>query len=106
MLQALLHRAVTGKPLGVFKYAMTLDGKIATSSGHSAWVSSSISRQQVNWTAFLSWLCSLYSQPTGSLSSSAASHPARAALPHHSVMRANNLLRPSLLRLLAFRCIP
>eukprot|EP00891_Asterochloris_glomerata_P009033 jgi/Astpho2/9033/fgenesh1_pm.00133_%23_32_t len=47
VLQALLHRAVTGKPLGVFKYAMTLDGKIATSSGHSAWVSSSTSRQQV-----------------------------------------------------------
>ena len=54
VLQALLHRAVTGKPLGVFKYAMTLDGKIATSSGHSAWVSSSTSRQQVTWSAYLS----------------------------------------------------
>lgn len=27
---ALLHRIVTKKPLGVLKYAMTLDGKIAT----------------------------------------------------------------------------
>ncbi len=26
----LLHRVVTKKPLGVLKYAMTLDGKIAT----------------------------------------------------------------------------
>ena len=46
-MQALLHRAATQRPLGIFKYAMTLDGKIATSMGHSAWVSSSISRQQV-----------------------------------------------------------
>lgn len=45
--QALLHRAATQRPLGIFKYAMTLDGKIATSTGHSAWVSSSASRQQV-----------------------------------------------------------
>lgn len=45
--QALLHRAAKHQPLGIFKYAMTLDGKIATSTGHSAWVSSSLSRQQV-----------------------------------------------------------
>lgn len=45
--QALLHRAVIGKPLGVLKYAMTLDGKIATSAGHSAWVSCPASRQRV-----------------------------------------------------------
>ena len=46
-LQALLHRAVTGKPLGILKYAMTLDGKIATSTGHSAWVTCPASRSRV-----------------------------------------------------------
>lgn len=42
--EALLHRAVLKKPLSVLKYAMTLDGKIATAAGHSAWVSSPQSR--------------------------------------------------------------
>ena len=45
--QALLHRAATGRPFSVLKYAMTADGKIATSSGHSAWVSSTDSRKLV-----------------------------------------------------------
>lgn len=45
--QALLHRAVLRRPLGLLKYAMTLDGKIATHTGHSAWVSSPQSRQRV-----------------------------------------------------------
>lgn len=45
--QALLHRAATGRPFSVLKYAMTADGKIATASGHSAWVSSPASRQLV-----------------------------------------------------------
>lgn len=45
--QALLHRAVTGRPFSILKYAMTADGKIATSTGHSAWVSSPASRQLV-----------------------------------------------------------
>ena len=44
---ALLHRAVLRRPLGLLKYAMTLDGKIATHTGHSAWVSSPQSREQV-----------------------------------------------------------
>jgi diaminohydroxyphosphoribosylaminopyrimidine deaminase/5-amino-6-(5-phosphoribosylamino)uracil reductase len=44
---ALLHRAVLRRPLGLLKYAMTLDGKIATHTGHSAWVSSAQSRQEV-----------------------------------------------------------
>jgi diaminohydroxyphosphoribosylaminopyrimidine deaminase/5-amino-6-(5-phosphoribosylamino)uracil reductase len=45
--EALLHRAVLKKPLGLLKYAMTLDGKIATTVGHSAWVSSPESRAEV-----------------------------------------------------------
>ncbi len=45
--QALLHRAATGRPFSVLKYAMTADGKIATAAGHSAWVSSPASRQLV-----------------------------------------------------------
>eukprot|EP00775_Hariotina_reticulata_P012021 gene12021-12166_t len=42
--EGLLHRAVLKRPLSVLKYAMTLDGKIATAAGHSAWVSSPASR--------------------------------------------------------------
>ncbi|KAG2494143.1 hypothetical protein HYH03_007779 [Edaphochlamys debaryana] len=45
--EPLLHRAVLRRPLGLLKYAMTLDGKIATSLGHSAWVSSPQSRAMV-----------------------------------------------------------
>ncbi len=45
--EALLHRAVCRRPLGLLKYAMTLDGKIATHTGHSAWVSSPASRERV-----------------------------------------------------------
>lgn len=45
--QALLHRAALHKPFGILKYAMTLDGKIATSMGHAAWISSPLSRQHV-----------------------------------------------------------
>ncbi|KAF8061418.1 hypothetical protein HT031_004509 [Scenedesmus sp. PABB004] len=45
--EALLHRAVLRAPLSVLKYAMTLDGKIATAAGHSAWVSSPASRARV-----------------------------------------------------------
>ncbi len=37
--EALLHRVATGLPFSVWKYAMTMDGKIATRTGHSAWVS-------------------------------------------------------------------
>ena len=45
--EPLLHRAATGRPMGVLKYAMTADGKIATAAGHSAWVSSPESRALV-----------------------------------------------------------
>ncbi len=42
-----MHRAALNKPFGILKYAMTLDGKIATSMGHAAWISSPVSRQHV-----------------------------------------------------------
>ena len=45
--ESLVHRAANGRPMGILKYAMTMDGKIAASSGHSAWVSSKDSRQIV-----------------------------------------------------------
>jgi diaminohydroxyphosphoribosylaminopyrimidine deaminase / 5-amino-6-(5-phosphoribosylamino)uracil reductase len=46
--EGFIHRIRQGRPLGILKYAMTLDGKIATSTGHSAWVSSPEARQQVH----------------------------------------------------------
>eukprot|EP00240_Pyramimonas_obovata_P002222 CAMPEP_0118926750 /NCGR_PEP_ID=MMETSP1169-20130426/4373_1 /TAXON_ID=36882 /ORGANISM="Pyramimonas obovata, Strain CCMP722" /LENGTH=457 /DNA_ID=CAMNT_0006868371 /DNA_START=263 /DNA_END=1632 /DNA_ORIENTATION=- len=45
--EAILHRVATGRPFSVLKYAMTLDGKIACKTGHSAWVSCGASRQRV-----------------------------------------------------------
>lgn len=38
------HYITTGRPYVVMKYAMTLDGKIATESGESQWISSESSR--------------------------------------------------------------
>jgi len=46
--EAFIHRVMQHKPFGILKYAMTLDGKIATTTGHSAWVSGPQSRQQVH----------------------------------------------------------
>ena len=46
--EAFTHRMLQQKPLGILKYAMTLDGKIATDIGHSAWVSSVESREYVH----------------------------------------------------------
>ncbi|KAG0566745.1 hypothetical protein M758_7G079800 [Ceratodon purpureus] len=43
----LLYRARHNLPMSTLKYAMTLDGKIAASSGHAAWVSSAVSRERV-----------------------------------------------------------
>ena len=47
VVQPLLHRAVLHRPLSILKYAMTLDGKIATYTGHSAWVSGPACRARV-----------------------------------------------------------
>lgn len=45
--EAFIHRIVHRRPFGILKYAMTLDGKIATSTGHSSWVTSKDSRSEV-----------------------------------------------------------
>ncbi|KAF5175086.1 Riboflavin biosynthesis protein ribd [Thalictrum thalictroides] len=43
----LLYRAAFRVPFSVLKYAMTLDGKIAASSGHASWISGKQSRNRV-----------------------------------------------------------
>ena len=43
-----LMRVRRGRPWVIAKWAMTLDGKIATSSGHSQWISNTASRQRVH----------------------------------------------------------
>jgi len=40
--EPLLHRVALGLPFSVWKYAMTLDGKIATNACHSAWISGAL----------------------------------------------------------------
>lgn len=46
--EAFIHRVLYKRPFGTLKYAMTLDGKIATSLGHSAWVTEVEARRQVH----------------------------------------------------------
>jgi diaminohydroxyphosphoribosylaminopyrimidine deaminase/5-amino-6-(5-phosphoribosylamino)uracil reductase len=46
--EAFIHRILYHRPFGILKYAMTLDGKIATTTGHSAWVTTSESRHLVH----------------------------------------------------------
>ncbi len=43
------HYITTKTPYVVMKYAMTLDGKIATRTGHSQWVSGEVSRKRVQY---------------------------------------------------------
>lgn len=45
---AFFHYITTGLPLVVLKYAMTLDGKIATKTGASKWITSSVARERVH----------------------------------------------------------
>jgi diaminohydroxyphosphoribosylaminopyrimidine deaminase/5-amino-6-(5-phosphoribosylamino)uracil reductase len=46
--QAFIHRVLYQRPFGILKYAMTLDGKIAATTGHSAWVTTPESRDRVH----------------------------------------------------------
>lgn len=46
--EGFIHRVMHKRPLGILKYAMTLDGKIATISGHSAWVTNEDARREVH----------------------------------------------------------
>ncbi|MDJ0633068.1 MAG: bifunctional diaminohydroxyphosphoribosylaminopyrimidine deaminase/5-amino-6-(5-phosphoribosylamino)uracil reductase RibD [Xenococcaceae cyanobacterium MO_188.B29] len=46
--EAFIHRILYQLPFGLLKYAMTLDGKIAATSGHSAWVTKKASRHLVH----------------------------------------------------------
>lgn len=46
--QAFFHYIQTGKPYVILKYAMTLDGKIATRTGKSKWITSEVARRRVH----------------------------------------------------------
>lgn len=46
--EAFMQRILYQRPLGILKYAMTLDGKIATTTGHSAWVTGTAARHRVH----------------------------------------------------------
>lgn len=46
--EGFVHRILYKRPLGILKYAMTLDGKIATTTGHSAWVTNQDARNEVH----------------------------------------------------------
>ncbi|HEY9844678.1 MAG TPA: bifunctional diaminohydroxyphosphoribosylaminopyrimidine deaminase/5-amino-6-(5-phosphoribosylamino)uracil reductase RibD, partial [Candidatus Caenarcaniphilales bacterium] len=46
--EAFIHRVGHCRPFGILKYAMTLDGKIATTSGHSAWITDQAARAEVH----------------------------------------------------------
>lgn len=46
--EAFVHRVLQHRPFGILKYAMTIDGKIAASSGHSSWITGQAARAQVH----------------------------------------------------------
>jgi diaminohydroxyphosphoribosylaminopyrimidine deaminase/5-amino-6-(5-phosphoribosylamino)uracil reductase len=46
--EAFVYRVTHQCPFGILKYAMTLDGKIAATGGHSAWVTSPLARAEVH----------------------------------------------------------
>jgi diaminohydroxyphosphoribosylaminopyrimidine deaminase / 5-amino-6-(5-phosphoribosylamino)uracil reductase len=46
--EGFFYRLAHQRPFGILKYAMTLDGKIAATTGHSAWVTTAASRRLVH----------------------------------------------------------
>jgi len=46
--EAFICRIQHQRPFGILKYAMTLDGKIATTTGHSSWVTGPAARAEVH----------------------------------------------------------
>jgi diaminohydroxyphosphoribosylaminopyrimidine deaminase / 5-amino-6-(5-phosphoribosylamino)uracil reductase len=46
--EAYIHWITTGRPLVILKAAMTIDGKIATASGESQWITGEAARRQVH----------------------------------------------------------
>lgn len=46
--EAFIHRILYHRPFGILKYAMTLDGKIAANTGHSAWITDQAARAEVH----------------------------------------------------------
>lgn len=46
--EAFIHRMTHRRPFGILKYAMTLDGKIATTTGNSNWVTKDAARHEVH----------------------------------------------------------
>ncbi len=46
--EAFVYRMLHGKPFGILKYAITLDGRIAASTGHSQWITGPGARRAVH----------------------------------------------------------
>ncbi len=46
--EGFIQRVTRHRPLGLLKYAMTLDGKIATQTGHSQWITGPQARAEVH----------------------------------------------------------
>lgn len=47
--EAFIHRVIYKRPFGILKYAMTVDGKIATATGNSKWITGQKSRDYVHF---------------------------------------------------------
>lgn len=47
--EAFIHRVIHKRPFGILKYAMTMDGKIATATGDSKWITGQKARDYVHF---------------------------------------------------------